>query len=72
LIASPWQSQQTTLLQMISFNSEEANKIGKEVVESILQNRVYNATQAHEWITTITSECLKRLTTLNKPFKYIG
>jgi dynein light chain Tctex-type 1 len=60
------------LLQGREFDREEVQRIGKEVVESVLQNQVYNATQAQEWITKITSECLRRLVALNKPFKYIG
>ena len=40
-------------------------------MESTLQNAVYNHNKVSQWTSSVVEQCLKRLTNLNKPFKYV-
>ena len=55
-----------------AFVVEDVQNIIKESVETTLQNAVYNHAKVPQWTSTVVEQCLKRLTALNKPFKYIG
>lgn len=41
-------------------------------VESTLQNASYHHSKVPQWTNNVVEQCLKRLTALNKPFKYVG
>ncbi len=44
---------------------------GRQSIESTLQNAVYQHNKVAQWTSNIVEQCLKRLTSLNKPFKYV-
>eukprot|EP01028_Stygiella_incarcerata_P008867 TRINITY_DN3993_c0_g1_i1.p1 TRINITY_DN3993_c0_g1~~TRINITY_DN3993_c0_g1_i1.p1 ORF type:complete len:116 (+),score=37.24 TRINITY_DN3993_c0_g1_i1:98-445(+) len=55
----------------VTFNAEEAYQIVKEVVERHLMKATYDHSKTAQWIHDICEESIRRLTQLNKPFKYI-
>eukprot|EP01027_Heterolobosea_sp_BB2_P008122 GEZU01012055.1.p2 GENE.GEZU01012055.1~~GEZU01012055.1.p2 ORF type:complete len:115 (-),score=20.55 GEZU01012055.1:47-391(-) len=55
-----------------SFVKEEVGNIVKDSVNSVLgEVKAYNHAKAGQWVSNIIETCMKRLTQLNKPFKYI-
>ena len=54
-----------------AFVSDQVNNILKESIESTVQNAAYHHNKVAQWNSNIVELCLKRLTALNKPFKYI-
>lgn len=54
-----------------TFAQEDVNSIIKESIEATLQNAPYNHNKVSQWTSNVVEQCLKRLTSLNKPFKYI-
>ncbi|KAJ1506087.1 Dynein light chain Tctex-type [Coelomomyces lativittatus] len=40
-------------------------------IESSIQNHPYHHQKVGQWNTNIVEQCLKKLTSLNKPYKYI-
>eukprot|EP01116_Phalansterium_solitarium_P000725 TRINITY_DN10579_c0_g1_i1.p3 TRINITY_DN10579_c0_g1~~TRINITY_DN10579_c0_g1_i1.p3 ORF type:complete len:114 (-),score=38.68 TRINITY_DN10579_c0_g1_i1:355-696(-) len=54
-----------------AFVVEDVQNIIKESVESTLQNTVYNHSKVPQWTSNVVEQCLKRLSALNKPFKYV-
>ena len=40
-------------------------------IDTTLQNQTYNHNKVAQWTSNCVEQCLKRLTALNKPFKYI-
>eukprot|EP01135_Chromosphaera_perkinsii_P008721 Nk52_evm54s1444 gene=Nk52_evmTU54s1444 len=54
-----------------AFVVEEVNNIIKESIEQSLQNTNYNHNKVGQWTANVVEQCLKRLTSLNKPFKYV-
>jgi dynein light chain Tctex-type 1 len=55
-----------------AFVCEEVNGLLKESVESTLANAPYHHNKVAQWNSNIVELSLKKLTSLNKPFKYIG
>eukprot|EP00741_Cyanophora_paradoxa_P021739 tig00000241_g20982.t1 len=53
------------------FVVDDVNTVIKEAIESVLQNAVYHHNKVSQWTSNIVEGCLKRLTAMNKPFKYI-
>eukprot|EP00126_Sphaerothecum_destruens_P008136 Sdes_comp20101_c0_seq2m13099 len=53
------------------FVVDEVNNIIKESIEQSLQNTVYNHNKVSQWTANVVELCLKKLTALNKPFKYV-
>lgn len=51
---------------------DEVNAVIKESIESTIQNAPYHHGKVGQWNTNIVEICLKKLTGLNKPFKYIA
>ncbi len=41
-------------------------------MENTLGNASYQHTKVPQWTNNIVEQCLKRLSSLNKPFKYVG
>eukprot|EP00164_Ancoracysta_twista_P005076 GFYU01006913.1.p1 GENE.GFYU01006913.1~~GFYU01006913.1.p1 ORF type:complete len:117 (-),score=19.74 GFYU01006913.1:41-391(-) len=54
-----------------AFLLEEVQMIIKESIEGSLQNASYHHNKVSQWTSSVLESCLKRLTGLNKPFKYI-
>ena len=55
-----------------AFLAEDVNNIIKESIDSVLLNTSYVHTEVGKWTSEVVEGCLKRLTGLNKPFKYVG
>mmetsp|Transcript_31270 Transcript_31270/g.77789 ORF Transcript_31270/g.77789 Transcript_31270/m.77789 type:complete len:116 (+) Transcript_31270:333-680(+) len=54
-----------------SFVADDVNNIIKESIDTVLQNASYNHNKVGQWTSSMVEVCLKRLTALNKPFKYV-
>eukprot|EP00243_Klebsormidium_subtile_P005205 TRINITY_DN2049_c0_g9_i1.p1 TRINITY_DN2049_c0_g9~~TRINITY_DN2049_c0_g9_i1.p1 ORF type:complete len:114 (-),score=35.93 TRINITY_DN2049_c0_g9_i1:305-646(-) len=54
-----------------AFVADDVNNIIKEAVDGALLNAAYSHTKIGQWTNNVVESCLKRLTALNKPFKYI-
>ncbi|KAI8803438.1 Tctex-1 [Cladochytrium replicatum] len=54
-----------------TFVVEEVNTVIKESIENTIQNAAYHHNKVAQWNSNIVELCLKKLTQLNKPFKYI-
>jgi len=52
-------------------NSDDIQGIIKDTVELVLANEDYHPTKVAAWISNINDQCLKRLVTLEKGYKYI-
>jgi len=50
---------------------EEVKNIVKEAVEETLKGANYQHAQVPKWSNAVVEQSLKRLTALNKPFKYV-
>jgi len=55
----------------VSFVEEEVKNIVKEAVEETLKGANYQHAQVPKWSNAVVEQSLKRLTALNKPFKYV-
>ncbi|KAJ3226600.1 Dynein light chain Tctex-type [Chytriomyces hyalinus] len=55
-----------------AFVVDEVNNVIKESIESTIQNAAYHHNKVGQWNSNIVEQCLKKLASLNKPFKYIG
>ncbi|KAI9143215.1 Tctex-1 [Paraphysoderma sedebokerense] len=55
-----------------AFVPEEVSIIIKEAIESTIQSNSYHHQKVAQWNSNIVELCLKKLTGLNKPFKYIA
>ncbi|KAI9340646.1 Tctex-1 [Zopfochytrium polystomum] len=58
-------------LQDKAFVAEEINNIIKESIENTIQNAAYHHNKVGPWNSNIVELALKKLSGLNKPFKYI-
>eukprot|EP01137_Pigoraptor_chileana_P035017 Opistho-2@28429 len=54
-----------------AFIVEEVTGIIKESVEALIGAAHYQHSKVGQWSSNVVELCLKRLTALNKPFKYI-
>ncbi|KAI9188227.1 hypothetical protein H9P43_002618 [Blastocladiella emersonii ATCC 22665] len=54
-----------------AFVTDEVTAIIKETIESTVQNNPYHHQKVGQWNTNIVEQCLKKLSGLNKPYKYI-
>lgn len=54
-----------------AFVVDEVTAIIKESIEGTIQNAAYHHNKVAQWNANIVEQCLKRLSSLNKPFKYI-
>ncbi|KAJ3337706.1 Dynein light chain Tctex-type [Gonapodya sp. JEL0774] len=54
-----------------AFVVEEVTAILKEAVESTLQNQAYHHGKVGQWNSNVVEQALKKLSGLNKPFKYV-
>ncbi|KAI8614185.1 hypothetical protein CcCBS67573_g06048 [Chytriomyces confervae] len=54
-----------------AFVVDEVNNVIKESIESTIQNAAYHHNKVGQWNSNIVEQCLKKLASLNKPFKYI-
>ncbi|KAJ3045301.1 Dynein light chain Tctex-type [Rhizophlyctis rosea] len=55
-----------------AFVKDEVDNVIKESIENTIQNAAYHHNKVAQWNSNIVEQCLKKLTGLNKPFKYIG
>lgn len=51
--------------------ADDVSNIVKESLDVVLQSQVYNPDKVGQWTNACLENCLKRLTSLNKPFKYV-
>eukprot|EP00735_Rhodelphis_limneticus_P005312 TRINITY_DN17100_c0_g1::TRINITY_DN17100_c0_g1_i1::g.20946::m.20946 TRINITY_DN17100_c0_g1::TRINITY_DN17100_c0_g1_i1::g.20946 ORF type:complete len:131 (+),score=-0.94,sp/Q9Z336/DYLT1_RAT/69.03/7e-57,Tctex-1/PF03645.8/1.8e-37 TRINITY_DN17100_c0_g1_i1:54-395(+) len=54
-----------------SFVPDDVNGIIRETIDQLLGNTTYQHNKIGQWTSNVVEQCLKRLTALNKPFKYI-
>eukprot|EP00899_Mesostigma_viride_P019970 jgi/Mesvir1/27975/Mv20178-RA.1 len=54
-----------------AFVADDVNNIIKESIDGILLNASYDHIKVGQWTSNVVESCLKRLTALNKPFKYV-
>ncbi|KAJ3393493.1 Dynein light chain Tctex-type [Lobulomyces angularis] len=54
-----------------AFVVDEVNNIIKESIENTVQNAAYHHNKVAQWNSNVLEQTLKKLTGLNKPFKYI-
>lgn len=47
-------------------------QIIKESIDGVLQDATYTHSKVSQWNNAIVETCLRKLTSMNKPFKYIG
>ena len=48
------------------------NFAARQSIESHLKEKQYDENMVPEWIDAICSDCMKGLSDLNKPYKYVG
>lgn len=51
--------------------ADDVSNIVKESLDVVLQSQQYNPDKVGQWTNACLENCLKRLTALNKPFKYV-
>mmetsp|Transcript_8219 Transcript_8219/g.19694 ORF Transcript_8219/g.19694 Transcript_8219/m.19694 type:complete len:114 (-) Transcript_8219:2047-2388(-) len=54
-----------------AFVADDVSNIIKESIDSVLQNQQYSMHKVGQWTSSCLDNCIKRLTSLNKPFKYV-
>jgi dynein light chain Tctex-type 1 len=54
-----------------SFVADDVSTIIKDALDTVLQSQHYNVDKVPQWTNACMESCMKRLTALNKPFKYI-
>ncbi|TPX45705.1 hypothetical protein SeMB42_g03910 [Synchytrium endobioticum] len=54
-----------------AFVAEDVTNIVKESIESTIQNAAYHHGKVAQWNSNVIEQCLKKLSGLNRPFKYI-
>ncbi|XP_073318444.1 dynein light chain Tctex-type 1-like [Pagrus major] len=54
-----------------SFNSEEADNIVKECIESVVGTDDYSQSLVNKWTASIVERCLTQMLKVGKPYKYI-
>jgi len=58
-------------LNQVTFVPDDANNVMKEVIDATLSAEKYNHAQVAQWANKVVEEVIKRMTAMNKPFKYI-
>ena len=53
------------------FVPDDVNDIIKETVDGVLQNQDYAHPLVGQWTNDVVAQCVRRLTALGKPFKYV-
>lgn len=51
--------------------ADDVSNIIKESIDAVLQNQQYSENKVSQWTSACLEHCIKRLTALNKPFKYV-
>jgi len=54
-----------------AFVADDVSNIIKESIDAVLQNTQYSEAKVSQWTSSCLENCIKRLTALNKPFKYV-
>jgi len=54
------------------FSTQEVEEKVTEVIESVLQNQVYDEALVPQWINAIVEKVMKSLYDTGKPYKYVG
>jgi dynein light chain Tctex-type 1 len=55
----------------LEFNQDEVKEIVTDGIESTLKDYGYSQGKVDQWAATIIESCLKRLASLERPFKYV-
>ncbi|WIA15550.1 hypothetical protein OEZ86_004153 [Tetradesmus obliquus] len=55
----------------VGFAPDDVSNIIKESIDSVLQNQQYSEQKVSQWTSACLEGCMKRLTSLNKPYKYV-
>ena len=55
-----------------AFVGEEVDRIIHQSIEHYLKEKTYDEKLVPHWIDAICETCMKGLSDLNKPFKYVG
>eukprot|EP00762_Andalucia_godoyi_P005899 ANDGO_07007.mRNA.1 Dynein light chain Tctex-type len=58
-------------VERVVFRPEEVSELVTECIESTIKTAVYNTSKVDQWTSSIIEACLKKLSSLNIPFKYI-
>lgn len=58
-------------IEEAAFVADDVSNIIKESIDAVLQNQQYSETKVSQWTSSCLEHCIKRLTALNKPFKYV-
>eukprot|EP00879_Flechtneria_rotunda_P008140 GHRR01008525.1.p1 GENE.GHRR01008525.1~~GHRR01008525.1.p1 ORF type:complete len:157 (+),score=25.53 GHRR01008525.1:66-536(+) len=53
------------------FVPDDISSIVKESLDNVLQNQQYTEQKVSQWTSACLEGCMKRLTSLNKPYKYV-
>ena len=59
------------LCVQVAFAADEVSNIIKESVDTVLQSEQYSADRMGQWTNNCMEGCMKRLTALAKPYKYV-
>mmetsp|Transcript_28814 Transcript_28814/g.63480 ORF Transcript_28814/g.63480 Transcript_28814/m.63480 type:complete len:114 (-) Transcript_28814:924-1265(-) len=54
-----------------AFVADDVSNIIKESIDAVLQNQQYNENKVSQWTSVCLENTIKKLTALNKPFKYV-
>ncbi|EDQ92428.1 uncharacterized protein MONBRDRAFT_19126 [Monosiga brevicollis MX1] len=57
--------------QDTAFSVEDVSAIIKESIDQSIGQSSYQHSKVNQWTSNVVEQCLKRLTGLGKPFKYI-
>ncbi|KAG2484730.1 hypothetical protein HYH03_016477 [Edaphochlamys debaryana] len=58
-------------IEEAAFVADDVSNIIKESIDAVLQNQQYNEAKVSQWTSSCLEHSIKRLTALNKPFKYV-
>ncbi len=55
-----------------NFDYDEVKGLIDKAIEPVLGSSIYQPAKVHDWTSAVVEGVLKNLSTLNKPFKYVG
>jgi dynein light chain Tctex-type 1 len=63
--------QQATSALQAAFAADDVSTCIKESLDNVLQSKQYEENRVGQWTNECMEHCLKRLTAMNKPYKYV-
>ncbi|GMH38479.1 hypothetical protein BSKO_06363 [Bryopsis sp. KO-2023] len=54
-----------------AFVGDDVSNIIKDSIDTVLQNQQFSLTKVGQWTAGCLENCIKKLTSMNKPFKYV-